>query len=75
MASGPPVMGFGRGGRGKSLKELLNQPVRKPGETPSQPKVRQLTTHSRLTQEINILPFFFISGAALPTQGGGHYPH
>ena len=33
-------MGFGRGGRGKILMELLNQPVRKPGQPPSQPKVR-----------------------------------
>ena len=38
MASGPPVMGCGRGGRGKSLKELLDQPVRKPGETLSEPQ-------------------------------------
>ena len=33
------MMGFGRGGRGKLLMELLNQPVRKPGQPPSQPKV------------------------------------
>ena len=42
MASegGNPVMGFGRGGRGKLLMELLKQPVRKPGQPASQPEVR-----------------------------------
>ena len=41
MASGRgnPVMGFGRGGRGKLLMELLNEPVRKPGLPASQSKV------------------------------------
>ena len=46
------MMGFGRGGRGKLLMELLNQPVRKPGQPPSQPKVSALSAN---TAEYNLL--------------------
>ena len=49
MASGSPA-GFGRGGRGKSLMELLNQQVRKPGQTPSEPQVGHSTVFAVVSQ-------------------------